>query len=171
MNKKAQESFTIVQYIPRMIFLIIVLFSVVFLVRSYILENLDVKNTQAELFINRIYYSPNGISYYDTELKRAIPGIVDPKLITNENLDALMNFNDANFIAGKITLFDVQSKAIASAVYNSQTYDRWKPISQQQGFTGAGAVTRFNRTIVVNFIDEGKEKEGMLKFEVLLPGK
>lgn len=164
---KAQVSFTILQTIPRLIFLIIVLFSVIYLVRGYVADNLNVQKVQSEVFINRIIYSPNGISYYDKELETAIPGTIDPSLITDANLDNLMDYKDGSFIAGKITLFDVQSKQIASAIYNEKTYSRWKPLVGQ---VGIGGISEFKRSVLVTFVDKDKLKEGILKFEVLMPG-
>ena len=167
MNKKAQVSFTILQTIPRLIFLIVVLFSVIFLVRGYVVDNLNVQDTQAEVFINRIIYSENGISYYDEELKMTTPGIINPKLITNQNLDNLMDYKDDSFIAGRVILLDIKNIEIASAIYNEKTYNRWTPLIGQKGI---GGVTEFKRSIAVTFIDGVKIRQGILKFEVLLPG-
>lgn len=167
MNKKAQVSFTILQTIPRLIFLIVVLFSVIFLVRSYVIDNLNVQDVQAEVFINRIIYSENGISYYDEEIKTITPGVINPGLITNENLDKLMDYKDDSFIAGKVILLDIKNNKIASAVYNEKTYNRWTP---QIVPVGMGGINEFKKTIAVTFIDEDKIRQGILKFEVLLPG-
>lgn len=164
---KAQVSFTILQTIPRLIFLIIVLFSVIYLVRGYVADNLNVQKVQAEVFVNRIIYSPNGISYYDKELETTTPSLIDPKLLTNANLENLMNYKDDTFIAGKVILFDIQDKQIASAIYNEKAYNRWTPLIGQEGI---GGVTQFKKSVLVTFINEGKIRQGMLKFEVLMPG-
>ncbi len=166
MNKKAQMSFYMLNFIPRIIFLIIVLFSVIFLVRSYVVDNLNVQDVQAEVFVNKILYSPNGILYYDEDLKITVPGKINPSLLTNERLDALMNYRDESFIAGRLILFDKQNKKVVSAFYNEKTYNRWVPLIGQPG---KGGIKEITKSVIVTFIEEEKPKQGFLRFEVLLP--
>lgn len=168
LNKKAQESFSLLQTIPRIIFLIVVLFSIVYLIRTYVVTNLNVQETQSEVFMNRIIYSQNGISFSD-ELG-VNPGIIDPAKITNANLDAMMDYDEETFIAGKVQLVDIDGKEVASGVYNEKTYNRWKPIASV-GVSGAGGVSIFTKNMYVNYLVEGSLKPGFLKMEVLLPGK
>jgi hypothetical protein len=169
-DKRAQ-AFSLVQALPRLIFLTIVFFSMVFVVRSYVIDSLNVQQVQAEVFMNRILYAPHGILYFDEPLNTTIPGVIDKKRMTNERLDALFNYSSRSFIAAKIELVDAAgTKIIATAVYNNQTYFRWLPIAQT-GIAGPGGIKRFERIIFVTYIDEqSMQRSGTLRMEVLLPG-
>lgn len=169
MDKRAQVSFHLLQTIPRFIFLILVLFSVVFLVRSYVADNLNVQDVQAEVFSDRILYSPNGILYFDSDLKRAVPGIIDPSKLNDKQLDNLMDYKDGGFIAANISLVDFNGNFVSSGSYNHQTYSRWNPVALAK-IPGSGGVKRFMKSIFVNYYEKNTMKQGLLNFEVLLPG-
>ncbi len=169
MDKKAQESFSILLIIPRMIFLIIVMFSIYFLIRAYVVSKLDVQDVQVDVFINKVLYSPNGISYYDRDLKRSIPGLINPSSITDDNLNKLADYDDSSFISAKIQLIDNDSKEITSALYNGETYSRWLPVATT-GVPGPGGYKQTIKSVYVNFLDQNKIREGTLKFDVLIPG-
>ncbi len=169
MDKKGDVSFAVLQSIPRIIFLVVVLFSIVFLIRKYAVDNLDVQDVQAEVFINRILYSSNGILYADKELNTALPGIVDVNLLKNDVLDQLMNYRDDSFIAAKIRLLDSNGQEVASAIYNNQTYYRWLPIANIN-VQGKGGVKRIEKSILVQYTAGSMTKQGFLNFEVLQPG-
>lgn len=168
MNKKSQISTLMTITIPRLLFLVIVLFSIVFLIRQFVVNNLNVQDVQAEVFADRILYSPNGILYYDSSLQRTIPGIIDPLKLKPDILDSLMDYKSKNFIAANITLFDTKNNVVSSAAYNKESYLNWKPIAQSL-LKGAGGVKKTAKTVFVNYIDT-KLHQGYLKFEVLIPG-
>ncbi len=154
--------------IPRLLFLIIVLFSVVFLIRQFVVNNLNIQDVQAEVFVNKVLYSPNGILFYDNSLQRTVSGIIDPSKLNPEILDLLMDYKTQNFIAANITLFDTNNNIVSSAAYNKESYLNWNPIAQSL-LKGSGGVKRTSKTILVNYIDT-KLHQGYLKFEVLIPG-
>jgi len=170
MNKKGIESFTMMQAIPRFLFLIVLLFSIIFLVRAFVVDNLNVQSIQAEVFVNKILYSPNSISHNDKELGILIPGLIDPSKIKDETLDNFMDYKDESFIAGKVQLFDANNVEVKSAIYNKKTYERWLPLAQF-GKKGIGGVKRIGKSVFVNYIGSDKNiLPGTLKFDVLLPG-
>ena len=167
-NKKGQISTLMTITIPRLLFLIIVLFSVVFLIRQFVVNNLNVQDVQAEVFVNRVLYSPNGILYYDNSIQRAVPGIIDPLKLKSEVLDLLIDYKTNNFIAANITLFDAGGNVVSSSAYNKESYLNWNPIALSR-LKGPGGVKRTTKTVLVNYMD-AKLHQGYLKFEVLIPG-
>jgi hypothetical protein len=170
MNRKGQESYSIVTAIPRIIFLAVALLSVVFLVRGYVVQNLNVQEVQAEVFINRILYSPTGILYFDESLKTAIPMLIYPEKLTNDTLDSMMLYRDDTFIAAKVELYDANKNLIKQAFYNGKTYFRWLPIART-GVKGTGRVNRITRLVNTNYFENGEVKPGIMNFVVLLPGR
>ena len=58
-------------------FLIIVLLSVVYLVRSYITLKADIKDIEADIFNQETIFTKNGITYKDEITGRSYPGIID----------------------------------------------------------------------------------------------
>jgi hypothetical protein len=169
MNRLGQ-AFTLINFIPRIIFLAIVGFSIVFLVRSYVVDHLNVQEVQAEVFMHRIMYSPQGIIYFDPELSTAVPGIVDISKVKSNRLDALMNYSDKSFIAGKIEVIDaITGKTVATATYNNQTYFRWLPVAQVK-LPGPGGIKQIVRSTYVLYQANNALTQGILKIEVLLPG-
>ena len=170
LNKKAQETFTILQSIPRIIFLVVVLFSVVLLVRKFTLDTLNVQEVQSEVFTNRLLYSPNGILYLHPDTKQTVFAVIDPNKITNENIDRLMNYTEEFFIAGQISLFDENNNLVALATHNNRTFNRWLPIARGTS-SGSGGVKELNRTTYVQYVEDNKIKTGTLFVTVLQPGK
>ncbi len=167
-HRKGQVSTLMTITIPRLLFLIIVLFSVVFLIRQFVVNNLNVQDVQAEVFIDRVLYSPNGIIYYDNSVQRAVPGIIDPLKLNSDSLNSLADYKNSNFIAANITLYDDKNNVVSSAAYNKESYLNWNPIALSR-LQGAGGVKRTTKTILVNYIDT-KLHQGYLRFEVLMPG-
>ena len=89
----------------KLMFKLIFKFCVVFLIRQFVVSNLNVQDVQAEVFIDRVLYSPNGILYFDSGPQRAVPGLIDTSKLKTEVLDSLMDYKNNNFIAANITLF------------------------------------------------------------------
>jgi len=166
-TKKAAVSFHLLQTIPRMIFLIIVLFSVMLLVRQYVVDKLNVQNLQAEVFIDRFLYSPSGIIYYDAELKQYVPGTIDINKFNDEHINSFINYDSPTFISANISLFDLKGNVVKSAAYNKEKYKDWLPIAKTQR-TGPGGFKRITKSIIVNY-NAGKNS-GILRFDVLQPG-
>jgi hypothetical protein len=169
MNKKAQESLDFLMFVPRFIFLIVVAFSIIFVIRHYVVQNLNVQGVQAEVLENRILYSPNGILYFDENLNREVPGEIDLKKVTNERLDQLINYTDKELISAEVKIQDISGKQIVSAKYNMQTHDRWATI-EGLAVQGAGGVKKFTKLQFIQYYSENKLNPGFINFTVFLPG-
>jgi len=169
-NKKAQESFTFLQSIPRIIFLVIVMFSVVLLISKFAVESINVQKLQAEVFTNRFLYSPNGILYLDPDTQQTTFAVIDPAKITNQNLDKLMNYSEEFFIAGQVSLYDQNNNLVSSAIYNNKTFYRWIPIARGD-ISGQGGVKESNITKSVQYVQENNKKNGLLLVTILQPGR
>ena len=111
-SKKGQISEEVLLSIPRIIFLIAILFAVVLLVKVFIITTVDISQIEANILISRLLYSKDGLSFYDESVNRLYPGIVDInkfKQLSTANPNALDNIAinyglDNPIIAAKIIL-------------------------------------------------------------------
>ena len=56
-DKKAITTFEILMWIPRVTFLVVVMFAVMTLIRSYVITTIDTSELEANIFANRMLYS------------------------------------------------------------------------------------------------------------------
>ena len=148
-NKRADTiSDHVVLWIPKFIYLIIAFLSVIFLLRLLILNNIDISDAEARVLTNRIFYSPNIISYFDAEIERAYPGIIDfEKYKKLENIDinemdakTVTYGQDNKLIAAKLTLKNIDSSAEDIVFYNKDNYNFWEPRILSTVTGGSGSV-------------------------------
>lgn len=142
MNKKA-ISFDMLQWLMRLLFLTVVIFSVVLLLNVYTTKKLDVKELQAEILINRLILSPDGISKFDYVSGRVIPLIIED-LSLQENKDKMeqklmqtIKYDKKNFIAAKMEIFENQESVLATFYYDQSTYENIAPRTWIEGIGGA----------------------------------
>lgn len=141
-------------FLPRLVFLIAVLFAVVLIVKVYIITNVDIREAEANILINRLLYSKNGLSHYDESIKRVYPGVIDLdkfKQLSMNNPNALdsvvINYGSDNpIIAAKITLRGIDTyKGDPEIIvyYNKDRFDKWEPRTLSSIRGGAGTVKAF----------------------------
>jgi hypothetical protein len=170
MNKKA-TTFNTLMWIFKIFFLVIVLFTVVLLVRSFIVTELDVFNAEADIFMQRVIMSRNGISYYDSDIDRLYPGIIDMTKFgkLNEILNSSISYGDENSkIAANFILVDEKNTTVAAAVFNPYFYERWKQMLNAQWIKGPGGVKSTTKQISV-LIKGNELKKGILITEIIIP--
>ncbi|MDP3766231.1 MAG: hypothetical protein Q8R04_06995, partial [Nanoarchaeota archaeon] len=61
-NKKADTTFEILMWTFRIMFLVVVMFAVMTLIRSYVVTAIDTSELDANMFAYRTLYSTNAIS-------------------------------------------------------------------------------------------------------------
>jgi len=173
-NKKGEISGEVLMMIPRMIFLIAVLFTVVILVKVFIIAVTDIREIESNILINRLLYSANGLSYFDEELSRLYPGVINLEKFQqmsaiNPNLldSTIISYGSDNpIIAAKLTLKQ-KDKDDISLFYNKDRFDKWEPRTLSTVKGGAGSFKAFNekRNIIVK--DKEKIMPGILEFYII----
>ena len=176
-DKKARTiSGHVILWIPKFIFLIIAFLSVIFLIRLLVLVNVDATEAEARVMANRIYYSPNAISFYDSQLGRAYPGIIDfekfKKLQTpgaNELDSRVLTYGESNsLIAAKLELKNLETNSDEMVFYNKENYDFWEPRILSTVTGGSGSVKSYEeQRFVLLKIGENLQK-GMLKIKIIV---
>lgn len=166
-SKRSVISGEMIMAIPQIIFLIAVMFAFVILIKIFIITQIDVRQVDANIFINRVLLSKGAISYYDKDLNRMYPGIIslerfreigslNPNMLDKE----IISYGADNpILAAKMTL-KREGYADLIAYYNKENFDRWEPKVLPEVKGGPGSVRAFKRQRYV-LVKEG---------DVLLPG-
>lgn len=165
----------LVLWIPKFIFITIAFLSVVFLVRLLVVNNIDTSGTEAMVLTNRIFYSPNIISYFDPEIGRAYPGIIDLEKYTklqaspNEMDIKTLSYDGNNgIIAAKLTLENIESNSKYDIFYNRENYDFWEPriLSTVQGGSGSVKSVTEQRYVLIKISNH--LQKGILKIHLIV---
>ncbi len=131
-------------------------------------NEIDIFNAESELVIQRIIYDQDGISFYDSELKRAYPGIIDSKKFNNNHLETIFSLpKDDQHLAVNLSLKleDGESKSVS---LNGKWFERWYPLRDR---SGKGGKRWKQEAFPVTYFDQDKDEKiaGMLTVEVIIP--
>ncbi len=173
-NKKSVISGEMIMAIPQIIFLVAVMFAVVILIKVFIITHIDVRQVDANIFVNRILLSKGAISHYDEDIGRVYPGIISLERFqeissTNPtNLDEeIMRYGTDNpILAAKMTL-KRNGYADIIAYYNKENFDRWEPKVLPGVKGGPGSVRAFEKQRYVLVKDGDTLFPGILDFFII----
>lgn len=99
----------LVELIPLMLLLGASIIVIIFIINGSTYYASDSFSTEASLFASELVYSPGGLSYYDTELGRYRPGIIDvSKLDQFEDIlsDTFTIGGNNQKLGARITIYD-----------------------------------------------------------------
>jgi len=173
-NKKGNVTFEFLMWIPRLVFIVIVMFAIMVLIRSYVTVTIDISELQANLFVNRVLYSPTAISYFDKDIERLYPGIIDFdkfKLQTNEKfLEKSVYYGEKNTeIGAKLVLKDLSENAELTTFYNEGFFKEQKKLVDSGLTEGPGGARGYNKKYNVRIFKNNDLHEGILTVEVVIP--
>ena len=157
--KKALLSFNMLMWIPRIIFMTIVIFSILLMVGSYFRFEIAISGAESELFVQRLLNSPHGISYYDPLSNRVYPGIID--LDNFDLLNKSVFYGEQKQVGAKLIVKDLGNKVLSERIYNNIVYRR---LAQE----GKGGVDVFRKSLYILVRNESGQIPGMLNLEVVL---
>ena len=164
--KKAALSFEMVYWIPRMLFVVAVVITIVMLLYAHLSVTLTTQPVRAQLFAYQAIYTEHGISAKDDFIQRAYPGIIDKDRFTQDVLEKSLYLGDNQMQAAKFSLLDIDEKVIATAIYNPTWYERWLPLT---GFSGSGGALQYKKVFPVLIRDQGALQPGFLAIDVVMP--
>ncbi|MBI2655903.1 hypothetical protein HYX06_05785 [Candidatus Woesearchaeota archaeon] len=173
-KKRGEVSSEVLYFIPKIIFLIAVLFIVVILVKKFIITTTDIRSVESNILVRRLFYPNDGLSYFDSQLNRVYPGTIDLerfRILSQSNPnkldDYIINYGDSNtIISAKITLKQ-QGKENIIAYYNKDRFDKWEPRVLPGIRGGAGSVKAFKEQQYVLIKENEKISTGILEFYVI----
>lgn len=166
----------LVLWIPKFVYLAIALLTVIFLIRLLIVTHIDTSEAEARIFANRIFYSPNVISYFDSDIGRSYPGIIDFskfKKLQESDLNEMdtktITYGGKNGImAAKLTLKDIETNLEEVVFYNKENYDFWEPRALNTVIGGSGSVKSIEEQRYVLVKNNAGIKKGSLKLNIIV---
>jgi hypothetical protein len=167
LNKKAQ-AFYLIWHIFRTIFIIIIFLSVVLLIRMYIKAEIPTTRLQTEVFFNRLFYSPDAISYNDPYTSRSYPGIIDLGKFNSANIENAINYDYDKMVAAKLIIYDKDNNLVKESYFNQKWYTNWYPLAASS-LQGKGSATRTIKTFYVTYFENNEFKEGILTVDIIVP--
>jgi len=152
-----------------MIVLILVCLTIWAFVSYYVKIHIEIDDVEAELFMQNIMASPNGVSYTDDI--RTYSGTImfsEWDSLTSRLEKAF--YNEQNkFIAAKLQLLDTARQPMAQEIYyNKQYYDKHYTLAKT-GFIGRGSANIYEKELPVTVIKDTGKELGILKIIVTTP--
>ncbi|MFH2028191.1 MAG: hypothetical protein ABIJ08_03565 [Nanoarchaeota archaeon] len=136
MNKKAILAFDIMMWVIKLIILVTGATVVVFVIYMLVVNDVGVEHLRSQIFVERILSSPDCISYYNEDIDRVYPNIIDmAKFRNKEKLAECIDYGSKKVIAAKITLDNLDTGAnIGISYYNEDEFNKWLPFSFDERF-------------------------------------
>ncbi|MFH1182459.1 MAG: hypothetical protein V1702_05865 [Candidatus Woesearchaeota archaeon] len=176
MNKKGYEFFEIPMWLIRMFYAIIVMVTVIFIVSYFIVLEVNVERVESYVAAGMLYYSPpagagtlfpspGGLAYYDVELERVLPGVVDVSYLTPE-LQGI-KLGNANIIGARVNVSDKTTSTDKIAVLNPDVFERLNWLAEA-GLTsekgGPDKVVLYHKVLL---IDGASSASNTMKIEAV----
>jgi len=165
-NKKAQ-GFNEIYAIVYLVFIVVLMVSIVFLVRTSISLVVDTSSTELSTYYNAILYSEDNIFYYDYDIGRSYHGRIDMARFKSSKLDSMLNFVDVSerteLPSAKLTLINNDTEEGDVIYWNEDWFTR---LDIKSGFSGVGSPNKLDKTIPI--VING-EHNGLLRIEIVVP--
>lgn len=157
-------SFSQVIWVFRLIFLGMAIMFCLLLILMYVNVSYDPKPAEREILIQRILFSPNGISYYNPLTGMIESGTVDLRKFENNVLDKAIHY-DRNYMGARMELEDLDEGKNYAGYYNQDFFQEKIVL---KGLEGRGGIDILERNFYVLIKDGEEIHKGNLKFEVVM---
>lgn len=178
MNKKSIIAYTVLIWVLRLIYLVVIAITVNLLLGSHISYKVDTFNAESEMFAHRLMTMRGGVSYYDEELGRIYPGIVNEMPFAYnystefENMDIMDGLSSNTHIAAEISLKQIYADYDYpyKVYYNKKLYDDLE-LYAELGYTKGpgGAKAAFHDMYVLIRDEYGGLQPGLLTINIIIP--
>lgn len=184
-NKKAVSAyFQLIFIFFRMFVLIFVMFSIIFIVHYFIERHIDVIDGELNVFADYLYYSKQGVSYYDPVAKRLYPGIVDYEELKNKEeiekkFDMAFNYGNYPLMSANISLFfndhvknEENVMDIDEMLYNGEWYKRWHSLlgwTFGRGQSAKKAAVEYPVLVRVSRLGKIELVPAIMRFQIITP--
>lgn len=159
-GKKGILTFDIVDEIPKLLFLIVIVFIILYMAKFYVSAIVISEDTRTNVFVEQLLYSREGIIYVDPITNRPSPGIIDLGKFNSDILDNMMSPKKSGIIAAELKL-KLDDETNKKAIYNDKGYRLWLPR------TFGGDFVKKDFEIPVLYEERGQIKKGLLDIEVI----
>ncbi len=168
LGRKGQFSLTINEgmLVIRMVFMIFVALSIVFVVNKFNVQTVDIRPLEANLLANRMIYSPDSLAY-SSGLRGAQPGIINLSRFNEDILNSSVYYGPQNdYIASNLSLLFLDTMERKEAIYNSNGYTLLKP---RAGYDGTGGAQEYFSWRYVLVDDGGSLRKAILYIDTIVP--
>jgi hypothetical protein len=166
MNKKAISEH-VMMWIPRMIFLTIVVFTVIFFTRFIVAVYIETADSQADVYIGKMMFEKNGIIRYEND--RAYAGVIDLQNFNEPRLNQSMKFDSGEEgPCAMLSLKNMETGQKYTAYWNKLWYERLKP---RVSFIGIGSPYEKKVEVLVTIYQDSKYIPAMLSIDMVVPKK
>lgn len=152
--KRGEFGHNELSYLVKVALVFIVFLVFTLMIRSHIKTEIDTQKTEADILFYRFIYSPHGLSYYDQDLDRLYPGIIDLGKMFGEdgmtgNLEKAVSYagDDGGHIGARFKLFNSTGQEIMTFFYHEDAFRRMYPLSF--GGSGPGSARRTEHSLYV----------------------
>ncbi len=175
-NKKADIILEkVVHHILEIIFTISVGVFIFFIV--HVEKDIDTFPVESNVLFSRILYSNNGLWFYDAEIDRIYPGILEFENFNDvDKIESLLNkaiyYGDDNKrAAAELILKEENGAESVSVYYNKNMYREWEGLYKAGITKGAGG--RQGKTKTFNILIKKQQEliPGNLEITVLIPNR
>ena len=172
LTKKSTVSLEMVLWIPRLIFLVIAIFSVSLLIRFFIIENIDISNTEASVFSDKILLSKS-LNYFDKDAERYEVGTIDLKKFQSDDVSSSLeneiSYNEKKKIGAKISLKNLNKNTNYQDIFYRKDFYEEKKVLVDAGFTkGQGGAKSKTKSSYVLLEDGISLDKGIITIEVVM---
>ena len=167
MNSRKGFSFNTLMWLMRIGMMLLGIFSTLLVINIFIADKVDIRAVEAGIIANRIIYAKDGISYIDPSSGRSYPGIIDYKIMQQDNIltDAIYMKNN-DYVGAKIKLSGLDGKEMKTTYYNKAWYDLLKPKSFVPG-AGASRIFTDRRYVLVKMPNVAPLTPAILEIEAV----
>ena len=165
-------TYQMVLWIPKLIYLIIVLVVSFGLIYLFTSNEVDVGDVEAHVIMHSLHYSPEGISKFDDDTKRVYSGIVDKSRTGNLDNDALNS--DERTLAIKLVKRNLDDSEEDENILNDKTYDKWIPLVNLGDSNPEVEVPQIfssKQIRYINYDDSDSRDRAVLKTTVIMPNE
>ena len=170
MNKKASMD-TILNFF-RLLFVIVVFFSIVTITNLSIKEKIDIFEIESTLLAHRLILSKD-LNYVDAEINRRYVGTIDLDKFASEDfkksiLKSIYYGRINSETSAKLILEDLEKGNSYETYYNEELYKEKKVLVEAK-LIGIGAARGFVTKFYVLIKDKDKIRKGVLSIDAVLP--
>jgi len=172
LHKKGTLTLEMGLWIARIIFYVIVVYSLVFFIEFFVFEDVETFDTEANLFVQRIIFS-NKLNAFDEEIGRVDYGLIDLQNFTSasiENeLEKEIDYGENAKISANINLKRLDEGSDYDIFYQKLLYEEKKVLTDAGLERGPGGVKSITKDTIVRIKNEDVIEIGLLTIEVIIP--
>ncbi|MBT3720140.1 hypothetical protein HN789_04595 [archaeon] len=165
LSKKSQAYNILEYYLVRIPFILVLVALFVYMASSIESNALKSHDVRKEIIQNRIFYSPNSITYFDEDSGRIYPHIIDMERFNEIQLDQAFFTKENKVLTGKIDLTNIDLNITNTSYINRDQYERWKHYTKFSQFDN------FIEKKVVLILHEGIIYRGAIKLNFVIPNE